>query len=66
MGEEERLKTLEELKISKKDVNNALERMPIANTNHAIQRKIKDLETKLMRIERAIETFSKQTVYIAL
>ena len=66
MGEEERLRTLEELNISKKEVNNMLERMPIANQSLALQRRKKELEAKLMRIERAIETFSKKTVYIAL
>ena len=40
--------------------------MPIANTSFALERKKKDMEEKLMRIERALETFSKKTVYIAL
>jgi hypothetical protein len=31
MGEEERLKTLEDLNLTKKEVNNMLERMPLAN-----------------------------------
>jgi len=31
-----------------------------------MQRKKKELEDKLLRIDRAIETFSKKTVYIAL
>mmetsp|Transcript_5202 Transcript_5202/g.4779 ORF Transcript_5202/g.4779 Transcript_5202/m.4779 type:complete len:129 (+) Transcript_5202:712-1098(+) len=66
MGEEERLKTLEELQVSKKDINNVLERMPIAMKSMAMDRKKKELEERLMRIERAIETFSKKTVYIAL
>jgi hypothetical protein len=32
----------------------------------AAERRKKELEEKLMRIERALETFSKKTVYIAL
>jgi hypothetical protein len=66
MGEDERLNTLEELQISKKDVNNLLERMPLGSSSLVMQRRKTELETKLMRIERAIETFSKKTVYIAL
>lgn len=66
MGEEERIKTLEDLHVTKKEINNMLERMPIAGKSFVLERKKKELEDKLMRIERAIETFSKKTVYIAL
>ena len=66
LEEEERVKTLEDLKESRKDINNALERMPIANSNMQIAKKKKELEDKLLRIDRAIETFSKKTVYIAM
>jgi hypothetical protein len=43
-----------------------LERMPITNRTQAAEKRKKEMEEKLMRIERAIETFSKKTVYIAL
>lgn len=43
-----------------------LEKMPIANRTLAAERRKKELEEKLMRIERAIEIFSKKTVFIAL
>ena len=66
MGDEERLSTLNDLLMTKKEVSTLLERMPIANRTHAAERRKKELEEKLMRIERAIETFSKKTVYIAL
>jgi hypothetical protein len=66
MGEEERLKTLADLHESQKEINNMLERMPIAIKSQATERKKKELEEKLMRIERAIETFSKKIVYVAL
>ena len=65
MGEDERRKTLEELHISKKEVNNTLERLPIGSSSLLMQKKKRELEAKLMRIERSIETFSKKTVYIA-
>lgn len=66
MGDEERQKTLEDLHMSKKEINNMLERMPIGNKSMAIEKRKKEYEEKLMRIERAIETFSKKTVYVAL
>jgi hypothetical protein len=66
MGEEERLQTLTDLQRTKQEISTMLERMPIANRTQAAERRKKELEEKLMRIERAIETFSKKTVYIAL
>lgn len=66
MKEEERLKTLEELHETKREVNNMLEKMPLANQSLALQKRKKELEEKLNKLERAIETFSKKTVYIAL
>ena len=66
MGEEERMSTLQDLLTTKKDLINMLERMPIAQRTQAAERRKKELEEKLMRIERAIETFSKKVVYIAL
>ena len=66
MGDAERLKTLEDLKVSRGEINNLLEKMPVCNRTIALDRKKKELEERLMKIERAIETFSKKTVYIAL
>jgi len=66
MGEEERLQTLADLNRTKQEISTMLERMPIANRTQAAERRKKELEEKLSRIERAIETFSKKTVYIAL
>ncbi len=66
MSEQERLKTLEELQESKREINNILERMPLGNTSLAMQKRVKDFEEKLLRIERAIDTFSKKVVYIAI
>jgi hypothetical protein len=66
MKEEERLQTLDELQISKKEINNALERMPLGNQSMALLKRKREMEEKLMRIEKAIETFSKKKVYIAL
>lgn len=54
------------MKQSKAEVNVLLEKLPIGSTTLTVQRRRKELEEKLMRIERAIDTFSKKTVYIAL
>ncbi|CDW84605.1 UNKNOWN [Stylonychia lemnae] len=66
MSEEERQRTLVELDQSKKEVNILLEKLPIGSNTLTMQRRKKELEEKLLRIDRAIETFSKKTVYIAL
>ncbi len=66
MEEDERLKVLEELFQSKKEITNLLEKMPIANKSMAHEKRKKELEEKLMRIERAVDTFSKKTVYLSL
>ena len=47
-------------------MNQMLEKMPIANRSLALEKRKREIEEKLTRTERAIETFSKKTVYIAL
>ena len=64
MPEEERLQTLEDLKASRLEVNNALEKLPVYARTVAIERHKRSLEEKLIRIDRAIETFQKSMVYI--
>jgi len=65
MPEEERLDTLKDLQDSLKEINTALEKLPVVSRTIAMERHKKDLEEKLVRIERAIETFSKKVVYVA-
>lgn len=65
MPEEERIKTLSDLIESRKEINNALERLPVVSNTIAMERHKKELEDKLIRIDRAIETFSKKVVYVA-
>lgn len=43
-----------------------LEKLPIGSRTIALQNRRKEMEDKLIRIERAIDTFSKKTVYIAI
>ena len=65
MPESERLETLQELKDSRREINNAIEKLPVVSRTQHMEKHRKDLEDKLIRIERAIETFSKKTVYVA-
>ncbi|CDW72994.1 UNKNOWN [Stylonychia lemnae] len=66
MPEDERLRTLEDLHQTKKDIINMLEKMPLANQSMALVKKKREMEDKLTRIEKAIETFSKKIVYVAI
>jgi len=65
MPEQERLDTLKDLKESRKEINIAIEKLPVVSRTLAGERNKKDLEDKLVRVDRAIETFEKKTVYVA-
>ena len=65
MPEDERIATLKDLEESRKEINNALEKLPVVSKTLAMERHKKDLESKMNRIDRAIETFKKKTVYVA-
>ena len=60
MPDEERLDTLKDLQDSKKEINSALEKLPVVSKTLQMEKHKKSLEEKLIRIERAIETFSKK------
>ena len=66
MPEDERLRTLEDLNQTKKDIINMLEKMPVANQSMALVKRKREMEEKITKIEKAIETFSKKVVYIAI
>ena len=65
MPDEERLQTLKDLKESRREVNTAIEKLPVVSRTMAVERHRRDLEEKLVRIDRAVETFSKAKVYVA-
>lgn len=65
MPDEERLDTLKDLQESRKEINTALEKLPVVSKTLAMDKHKKDLEDKMARIDRAIETFSKKVVYVA-
>ena len=60
MPDEERLETLNDLLESKKEINSALEKLPVVSKTIQMDKHKKSLEEKLIRIEKAIETFSKK------
>jgi predicted ribosome quality control (RQC) complex YloA/Tae2 family protein len=65
MPEDERIETLNDLLEAKAETTRALERLPVVAHSNKMERHKKELEDKLIRLERAIETFSKKTVYVA-
>jgi len=66
MGEEERLETLKNLKQVKGDLEAALEKLPVTLKTVALVKKKLDMEKKIDDLNKAIESFSKPKVYIAL
>lgn len=66
MPESERIETLNDLLEAKAETNKTLERLPVVAHSQKMERHKKELEDKLVRLERAIETFSKKTVYVAI
>ena len=66
MPNDERIKTLEELEEAKVETNLQLEKCPVVAHSGKMERHKEALVSKLARLDRAIETFSKPTVYVAL
>ncbi|CDW80069.1 UNKNOWN [Stylonychia lemnae] len=64
MGEDERVKTLEELNLEKRQISDLIFSMPLSMKTEALKNKKRELEQKLIEIERAITTFSRKVVYI--
>ena len=64
MTENERVNTLEELQRQKREVSESLFSLPLSMKTEALKGKKRELEAKLVEIERAINTFSRKVVYI--
>lgn len=64
MPEQERLDTLTDLIAAKKVTNDKLEKLPIQIKSLKVAAHKRELEDKLTRLERAIETFSRPKVYV--
>jgi hypothetical protein len=66
MPENERLETLNDLQAAKKATNDQLESLPITSKSLKMDAHKKELANKLDRLEKAIDTFSKEKVYVQL
>ncbi len=64
MTEPERIATLDELQRQKLEVSDLLFSIPLSLKTEALKLKKRDLETKLVEIERAMTTFARKVVYI--
>ena len=64
MTEEERVQTLEELQRQKVEISDLLFSLPLSLKTEALKQRKRELEAKLLEIERAVTTFSRKIVYI--
>ena len=64
ISEDERVKTLNSLIKTQKELTLLLEKMPITNRSINIQRKKEDIVKKLNELDKAIDTFSKKKVFV--
>ena len=64
MTEEERVITLEELHRQKLEISDLLFSLPLSLKTESLKMRKRELESKLLEIERAVTTFSRKIVYI--
>lgn len=64
VSEEERLKTLQDLIQTKKEIETILEKMPITQRSLSVQTRREELLRRVDEIDKAIEMFSKKRVFI--
>ena len=66
MDEDERQATLVDLREALAETNRQLGKLPVVAHSGKMERHKTELENKLTRLEKAIETFSKPKVYVAI
>ena len=66
LSEDERLETLNNLKASKTEVEKLISKMPLSMRTLALQQRKTELEKKVDELDKAIATFSRPKVYIAI
>ena len=64
LSDDERIKTLNSLLKTQKELSLMLEKMPITNRSVNIQKKKEEIVKKLTEIDKAIEMFSKKKVFV--
>ena len=66
LSEEERLKTLKSLEEAKAEARVALDKLPLSMRTLSLAKRKENLENKVDELEKAIKSFSREKVYIAL
>ena len=66
LSDQERIRTLDELERNKKAVTTLLMQLPISMRTENLKQQKRELEAKLIEIEKAIETFSRRVVYVKM
>ena len=64
LSEEERIKTLNGLIKTQKELTLILEKMPITNRSINIQKRKEEIVKKLNELDKAIDMFSKKKVFV--
>lgn len=62
--EEERIQTLEDLTFTKAELQKLLGQMPISLRSEGLQKKKRELEERLEKVEQGINMFSRKVVYV--
>lgn len=62
--EDERVKTLEELVDTKKELSQLLGQMPISMRSEGLQKRKREIEDRLEAVEKGIQLFSRKIVYV--
>ena len=65
MPDAERLETLQVLRESEKETQQALFKIPLRVTTPSMMKKKTDLESKLQEIEAAMKIFSREKVFVS-
>lgn len=66
MATGERLRILSDLNETKNQLESELLKFPISMRTMAIQKRKRELEEQVNKIENSIKTFSKETVYVGI
>ena len=66
LPEEERLQTLADLRLAIRDAQDQLNKMPITQKTMQVQQHKRDLEEKIDKLEKAVQTFSKPKIYVQM
>lgn len=66
MENDEKAQMVQELEITKKELQNEIMKFPITMRTMAIQKRKSEMEDQLLKVEANLKTFSKDVVYVAM